>query len=106
MEKPEILPCPFCGHHEELSVKRIDCRSEKQALRYGPSGFYQVECYACGATGPRHLFGTPYGDQLADEETMTNAAIVAWNLRAEVFQYALDAVQEITEAYVKKIAQR
>ncbi|MBS4049013.1 MAG: Lar family restriction alleviation protein [Alphaproteobacteria bacterium] len=63
----ELLPCPFCGVWNNLSVKHDD-------------GLSWVKCHGCGATGPET---TKYSGD--DGEPVTD-----WNTRAQQAKPVVD----------------
>jgi len=67
MSKVELMPCPFCGGTEQLSVvgfgiERADETPEDRS--------HAVVCDECGGSGA--------------ERTPRSAAIAAWNRRASL----------------------
>ena len=74
-QKPELLPCPFCGN-DNISLFPPTCRENDV---YDPNGraFPIARCYGC--------FAEAAGDNW-DHTPGSLSAITAWNTRADGWQ--------------------
>lgn len=73
-EKPELLPCPFCGSRDLRFIRLIQSGAAHHKLN--------VECQSCSATGGHLVVDALF---YTDEEELEHfdACADIWNIRAE-----------------------